>query len=112
MSADMKSEAPKLRDAVDHFGKAKAAFDLTAKSCAQFRTQWKDEEKVALMDRDIKGFQHMSQLMQQIVSETDSGNKIPSMESVHQAMSDIGDTLVYAKYRAQAHRGMKGHYPQ
>ena len=112
MSLDDKSQGPKIQSAVDHFSKAKSDFDLTAKSCAQFRTNWKDDEKLALMDRDIKGFDHMSQLMQQIVSETAGGTKIPTMESVHQGMSDIGDTLVYAKFRAQAHRGMKGHYPK
>jgi hypothetical protein len=111
MKLDAKTEVPQLTAASSHFQKAKAAFDQSAASCKAFRANWTDDEKLALMDRDIKGFQHMSGSMEQLVSEM-KGDKIPTMETVHQVMSDIGDTLTYAKYRAQAHRGMKGHYPK
>jgi len=111
MKLDAKTEIPQLTAATTHFQKAKAAFDQSAGSCTAFRAQWKDDEKLALMDRDVKGFQHMASTMDQLVTEM-KGDKIPTMETVHQAMSDIGDTLTYAKFRAQAHRGMKGHYPK
>ncbi|MCA1629828.1 MAG: hypothetical protein LC785_15540, partial [Acidobacteria bacterium] len=85
-------------------------FLAAAGSCGAFKTKFTETEKVALLNRDIKGFEEMSgaikKVSQQIISST-----LPDMESVHSVMSLINDALIFSKMRAQAHRGMPGHFP-
>jgi hypothetical protein len=108
---DKKSEQAKIQTATGHFTKAKDAFAAAGKTCAAFRSKFQEQEKVALLDRDIHGFERTAQLLDKVTQEIKS-HEIPSLESVHAVMSDISDTLVFSKMRAEAHRGMPGHFPK
>jgi hypothetical protein len=107
---DSGTEKPKVSKADSHFMQAKAGFEAAGRSCAQFKAHFKEEERLALLNRDISGFQNLAEMVGEISKQIASGT-IPKMESVHDAMTAINETLIFSKYRAQAHRGMPGHYP-
>ena len=104
------AEKPKVTEADSHFVRAKQKFEEAASSCQQFKSHFVEEERLALLNRDVTGFQELARLVGTISQEIGAGT-IPKMETVHQAMTAISDTLVFSKFRAQAHRGMPGHYP-
>lgn len=106
----MASEVAKIKDANRHFAKSGQGFMNASASCREFRARFNETERVALLDRDIKGFEEMSASVKSISRQIESGT-LPEMKSVHETMSLINDALVFSKMRAQAHRGMPGHFP-
>lgn len=104
------TEKPKIVEAATHFSKSKDGFEEAGHQCALFKAHFAEEERVALLNRDISGFQALATLVGEINKQITSGT-IPKMETVHEAMTAINETLIFSKYRAQAHRGMPGHYP-
>jgi hypothetical protein len=107
---EVAAEVAKIRGADEHFAKSSQGFANAASSCREFKTHFNEMDKVALLGRDINGFEEMSTSVKKISKQIDSG-VLPEMESVHATMSLINEALVFSKMRAQAHVGMPGHYP-
>jgi hypothetical protein len=109
-ATERSAEMAKTKLASENFVKAAAAFEAAARSCEAFRARFTDSERVAFLVRDISGFRQLGKLVDAIVGQISSGT-LPSLNAVHVAMSEISDTLVFSKYRAQAHAGTVGHHP-
>ena len=107
---EVAAEVAKIKAANDQFSKSSQGLLAAAGSCRECKAKFKETEKVALLDRDIQGFEAMSASIKKISDQIGAGS-IPDMDSVHTTMSMINDALVYSKMRAQAHKGMPGHFP-
>jgi ferritin len=107
---EVAAEVAKIKGANEHFARSSQGFTSASTSCRDFKTHFDEMDKVALLDRDIKGFDEMSASVKKISQQIDGGT-VPEMEAVHATMSLINEALVFSKMRAQAHRGMPGHYP-
>jgi hypothetical protein len=105
------AEVAKIKKANEYFKTASATFKTAAATCSAFRARFADDrERGAILDRDVKSFQSAGDLMAAVSRQVD-GSTLPTMESVHQVMIALSDMMTYSRARAEAHRGMPGHYP-
>lgn len=104
------SELAKVKAANEFFSKSSQGFLSAGGSCRAFKATFTESERVALLTRDINGFEEMSAAVKKISQQIDSGT-LPDLGSVHATMSLINDALIYSKMRAVAHKGMPGHFP-